>query len=125
MRRWVRASLLGDADLTIRVVGRTEARSLNRTFRGRNYATNVLTFEYGSFSGLGAPVHADIIICLPVLVREARQQRKRLRDHLAHMVVHGCLHAQGLDHEQEDEASRMEALEIRILHRFGIPDPYR
>ena len=125
IRRWVIASLQRDADFTVRLVGRTEARSLNRTYRGRDYATNVLTFEYGSFAGLQAPVQADIIVCMPVVVSEARAQRKRLRDHLAHLVVHGCLHAQGLDHENELDAQHMEALETLILKRFRIDDPYR
>lgn len=128
LRRWAQAALLADARLTLRLVGLTEGRALNRQFRGRDYATNVLTFAYGSpvASTRGAtPIEADIIVCLPVLAREARAQRKTLHDHLAHLVVHGCLHAQGLDHETTRQAQEMEALETRILARFRIADPYR
>lgn len=120
--------MLADAALTLRLVGLTEGRALNRQFRGRDYATNVLTFAYDSpvvAAKQAGPLQADIIICLPVLVREARAQRKTLRDHLAHLVIHGCLHAQGLDHESEAQAQEMEALEAGILARFRIADPYR
>lgn len=137
LRRWVRAALERDAVLTLRLVGEAEARTLNAQFRGRDYATNVLTFAYGDDddghggrdggpgSARDAPVQADIVICLPVLAREAREQRRTLRDHLAHLVVHGVLHAQGLDHEDDDEARAMEARETEVLRRFRIADPYR
>lgn len=120
LRRWTQAALDANALLTLRLVGRAEGRMLNRTWRGKDYATNVLTFAYG-----GAPLHADIVLCLPVLRQEARAQRKSLRDHLAHLVIHGALHAQGYDHETESDASVMEARETAILLRFRIADPYR
>ncbi len=123
-RRWVKAAValspVSDWQLTLRFVDRREARALNRAFRARDYATNVLTFEYGSAN----MVHADIVICVPVIEREARQQKKDLGAHFAHMVVHGVLHAHGFDHETAREAGTMEALEGQILARFGISDPY-
>jgi probable rRNA maturation factor len=130
LRRWALAALEHDAALTLRFVGAREGRALNAQFRGRDYATNVLTFTYDAQgdppadSGDG-PVQADIVICLPVLVREARAQKKSLREHLAHLVIHGVLHAQGMDHEDEDEAREMEARETALLGRFRIADPYR
>lgn len=129
LRCWVLAALRGDARITLRFVGTREGRALNREHRGRDYATNVLTFAYddgppGAHAPDG-PVQADIVICLPVLEREAREQHKTLRDHLAHLVVHGVLHAQGMDHEDDDEAREMEARETAVLRRFRIADPYR
>ena len=124
LRRWVRGALRADARLALRLVGEDEARALNATYRGRDYATNVLTFEYGA-PAPGEPLQADIVVCLPVAAREARARRTSSRDHLAHLVVHGVLHAQGMDHERDDEARAMEALETAILRRFGIDDPYR
>lgn len=133
LRRWAWAALQRDAELTLRLVGEREGRELNAQFRGKDYATNVLTFEYGGAPGGGTgqsrravtgPVQADIVICLPVVRREARAQRKPVRDHLGHLVVHGVLHAQGMDHENEHDALQMEAAETRILRRFRIPDPY-
>ena len=127
LRRWTRAALERDADLTLRLVGRREGRRLNAQFRARDYATNVLTFAYphASPEDGAAPIAADVVVCLPVLAQEARAQRKRLRDHLAHMVVHGVLHAQGMDHLTAEDAQRMERRETQILARFGIADPYR
>jgi len=126
LRRWVRAALARDAMLTLRLVGEAEARALNAQFRGRDYATNVLTFAYDDDApDADGPAQADIVICLPVLAREAREQRKPLRDHLAHLVVHGVLHAQGMDHEDDDEAREMEARETAVLRRLRIADPYR
>lgn len=123
-RRWVKAALAlcasQDTQLTLRFVDRHEARALNRDFRARDYATNVLTFDYGSAN----MVHADIVICVPVIEQEARAQKKAVRAHFAHMVVHGVLHAHGFDHEIARQAEQMESLEGRILARFGIPDPY-
>ena len=126
LRRWVRSALFADAELTLRFVGTTESRQLNAQFRGRDYATNVLTFNYSDevASHSTAALQADIVICLPVLNREARSQGKAVRDHLAHLVIHGVLHAQGLDHETDEEAIRMESLETAILKRFRIADPY-
>jgi probable rRNA maturation factor len=118
--RWIRAALERDAELTLRLVGAAEARRLNREFRGKDYATNVLTFDYQH-----APVVvADIVLCVPVVRREAREQRKGFREHVAHLVVHGVLHAQGHDHEHARAAKRMEAREVRILAGLGIDDPY-
>ena len=122
----MRAALSCDAELTLRFVGSSESRQLNAQFRGRDYATNVLTFNYPDEAGLGsdAPLQADIVICLPVLNREAKAQRKDVRDHLAHLVIHGVLHAQGMDHQTEAEAIQMESLEAALLKRFRIADPY-
>ena len=127
LRRWTLAALEHDADLTLRFVGRLEGRRLNAQFRARDYATNVLTFAYPHTSPEhgAAEIVADVVVCLPVLAQEARAQRKRLRDHLAHLVVHGVLHAQGIDHLTAEDALRMERRETRILARFGIADPYR
>lgn len=108
------------ATLTLRMVGTREARDLNRSFRGKDYATNILTFAYEPPPQL----HADLVLCWPVIQREARQQRKTVEHHLIHLLVHGCLHACGLDHEAEEEAEDMEALEAQILKRFRISDPY-
>ena len=118
--RWVEAALESDAELTVRFVGAAEARRLNREFRGKDYATNVLTFDYQH-----APVVvADIVLCVPAVRREAREQRKGYREHLAHLVVHGVLHAQGHDHARARDAKRLEAREVRILAGLGIDDPY-
>jgi probable rRNA maturation factor len=125
LRRWVRGALGRDAVLTLRFVGRAEGRALNAQFRGRDYATNVLTFAYDESPAPGEPLSADIVVCMPVVLDEARAQGKSARDHLAHLVVHGTLHAQGHDHEEEDAAREMEALETAILGRFRIADPYR
>lgn len=119
--RWIKAAVERDAELTLRFVGAAEARRLNREFRGSDYATNVLTFDYQH-----APVVlADILLCVPVIRREAREQRKGFREHLAHLVVHGVLHAQGHDHDRASRAREMEALEVRVLAGLGIDDPYR
>ena len=118
--RWVLAALERDAELTVRFVGAAEARKLNREYRGKDYATNVLTFDYAR-----APVvRADIVLCVPVIKREAREQRKSFRQHLAHLTVHGVLHAQGHAHDRAGDARKMEAREIRILAELGIDDPY-
>ena len=106
-------------ELTIRIVDEPESRALNRDYRGKDKPTNVL-----SFGGEGGAVLGDLVICAPVVAREAVEQDKRLRAHWAHMVVHGCLHLQGYDHEAEAEAEKMEAREIRILKSLGFPDPY-
>jgi probable rRNA maturation factor len=121
LARWVAVALDRDAEITLRFVGAVEGRRLNRDYRGKDYATNVLTFGYA----LQPVVQADIVLCVPVLRREARAQRSKLRDHLAHLVVHGVLHAQGHDHERAAPARRMEAREAAILARLGLPDPYR
>lgn len=119
--RWIRAAFDREAELTVRFVGAAEGRRLNREFRGKDYATNVLTFDYQH-----APlVLADIVLCVPVVRREAREQRKEFREHLAHLVIHGALHAQGYDHDRATQARAMEAREVRILAGLGIDDPYR
>jgi probable rRNA maturation factor len=120
MRRWVAAALERDAELVLRFVGTVEGRELNRRYRGRDRPTNVLTFAYET----EPVIRADIVVCLPVVRAEALAQRKQADDHLAHLVVHGVLHAQGHDHDDEQEASRMEAREVAILRRFRIADPY-
>jgi len=122
--RWLRAALGGDvqaAEITVRIVGADEGQRLNREFRGKDYATNVLTFDYS-----GAPVvAADLVLCAPVIEREAAELGKPLAAHYAHLLVHGALHAQGWDHETSDvDAEAMEAEERRILAALGEPDPY-
>lgn len=119
-RRWVAGALARPAELTIRVVDEPEGRRLNRAYRDRDYATNVLTFAYRD----ARPLAGDLVLCAPVVAREARAQRKALREHYAHLTVHGVLHLQGYDHEADTDAEAMEALETRILRRFRIADPY-
>jgi probable rRNA maturation factor len=132
VRRWVALTLKHLATsrsaptavhLTLRIVGAAEGRRLNRDFRERDYATNVLTFEYGDDPS--GTTSGDIVLCLPVLVKEAREQKKPFLNHAAHLVVHGVLHALGYDHLNAREATRMERLETRILAELAIPDPYR
>lgn len=110
------------AEITLRIVDTEEGQQLNRQYRQKDYATNVLTFEYGVDKM--ATLRADIVICLTVLQREAKEQQKRLDDHFKHLLVHGVLHALGFDHETEEEADTMEALEIEILAQFQINNPY-
>jgi probable rRNA maturation factor len=119
-RKWARAALGRKAIITLRVVGAREARRLNRVFRGRDYATNVLSFAYRD----RGPLEGDIAICAPVLAREARERGVSREAHFAHLTVHGVLHLQGHDHLRRREARRMEQLEIRILAGLGYPDPY-
>jgi probable rRNA maturation factor len=120
--RWIRAALQAPGEITVRVVDEDEGRQLNREFRGKDYATNVLTFDY-----LQQPVvQADLVLCAPVIAREARALRRPVADHYAHLLVHGTLHAQGWDHETSDEdAEAMEAREREILLGLGLKDPYR
>jgi len=118
--RWIRAALSVPGEITVRIVGAEEGQSLNRDYRGKDYATNVLTFDYSH-----APVvSADLILCAPVVEAEAREQKITLEAHYAHLLVHGALHAQGHDHEEEAEAQAMEAEETAILAGLGIADPY-
>lgn len=123
IRRWVQAALLAPAELTIRFVDAEEGQTLNRDYRGKDYATNVLTFAYTEDEDAEV-TQADIILCSDVLEQEAAQQHKPLVNHAAHLIVHGVLHAQGYDHEEEEEAQEMESLETEILHTLGFADPY-
>ena len=126
VERWVQASLLGPAELAIRFVDAEEGLALNRDYRGKDYATNVLTFAYNEGAELDddEPTCADIVLCTDVLQREADEQKKTVEEHAAHLVVHGVLHAQGFDHEHDDEAEEMEQLERDIMEALGYPDPY-
>lgn len=122
IRAWSRAALDGPAEVAVRYVAETEGRRLNREFRGRDYATNVLTFAYGK--GPGGAFAGDVVLCAPVVLREAREQGKAVRAHHAHLLVHGLLHLQGWDHETSGEARRMESRERAILAALGFADPY-
>jgi probable rRNA maturation factor len=118
--RWIRAALEHPGEITVRVVGAEEGRDLNRAYRGRDYATNVLTFDYSH-----APVvAADLVLCAPVVAEEAERERRPLEAHYAHLLVHGTLHAQGYDHEAEADAEAMEARESEIVTALGFADPY-
>ncbi|SHG37388.1 rRNA maturation RNase YbeY [Massilia sp. CF038] len=126
VRRWVQAALLGPAELTIRFVDAAEGQVLNRDYRAKDYATNVLTFAYNDGEEIAddEPTRADIILCTDVLEKEAAEQKKTVEEHSAHLIVHGVLHAQGYDHEDDEEATEMEQLERDILSALGYPDPY-
>lgn len=126
LQRWVEAALLGPAELSIRFVDAEEGLALNRQYRGKDYATNVLTFAYNEGEELGEddPTQADIVLCTDVLMREAQEQGKTVEEHAAHLVVHGVLHAQGYDHEHDEEAEEMEQFERDIMEVLGYPDPY-
>ena len=115
LRRYAREA--SRATITLRIVGIAEARKLNKKYRAKNYATNVLSFPYGNGNG-------DVVLCHPVIEEEAKLQQKSLRAHYAHLVVHGVLHLRGHDHMHRKDAARMERLEIRILGRLGFGDPY-
>jgi len=118
--RWIRAALDAPAEITVRIVGAEEGQALNRDYRQRDYATNVLTFDYSH-----APVVvADLVLCAPVLRREAKEQRCTIEAHYAHLLVHGTLHAQGHDHEDAAEARVMEARETEVMQALGFADPY-
>ena len=118
LRRWASAALERDLSVTLRFVDAEEGRTLNRTYRGKDAATNVLAFVYDDASG------GDIVLCAPVLRREAHEQEKALEVHCAHLVVHGMLHLQGYDHRRGSEAARMEAREVAILAALGMANPY-
>ena len=118
--RWVRAALAAPGRITVRIVDTDEARELNRSYRGHDHATNVLTFDYER-----APlVMADLVLCAPVVAREADEQGIAVAEHYAHLLVHGTLHAQGWDHEVAAEAELMEARESQVLLALGFADPY-
>jgi probable rRNA maturation factor len=117
LRKYALAATVPGSQVTLRVVASAEGRLLNRSFRRRDYATNVLSFSYG-------PRHGDVVLCHPVIRKEARAQRKSLAAHYAHLVVHGILHLRGRDHRRRSDAARMERMEIRILRRLGFGDPY-
>jgi probable rRNA maturation factor len=120
VRRWMRAALQRPGEITVRIVDDDTGRALNRDYRGRDHATNVLTFDYEH-----APVVvADLVLCAPVVEAEAQAQGLALEAHYAHLLVHGTLHAQGHDHEVEADAERMEALESQVLLALGFADPY-
>jgi probable rRNA maturation factor len=123
--RWIRHALQHQAEITVRIVGQDEGQALNRDYRQKDYATNVLTFDYARPPA--APLmQADLVLCAPVVAREAREQGKTLQAHYAHLLVHGTLHAQGWDHETSAaDARAMEALEAQILAGLGFQNPYR
>lgn len=129
-RRWAEAALAGArrrraAELSIRIVGAREGRTLNRTYRDKDYATNVLSFPTDLPPGVRLPLLGDIAICAPVVRREAAEQDKPVAHHWAHLTVHGVLHLLGYDHIEEAEAEKMETLETRVLKGLGIPNPYQ
>ena len=132
VERWIRLALeaadyAGEAITTVRIVDETEIHTLNRDYRGKDKATNVLSFPAEAIEGLPAELHTelgDIVICAPVVIREAQEQGKVLADHWAHMLVHGTLHLLGYDHIDDNDAETMEALERKILGQAGIADPY-
>lgn len=124
LRKTVQAALFFPAELTLRIVDAEEGQELNRDYRGKDYATNVLTFAYTEDSDAEV-TQADIILCTDVLEKEAKEQKKTVLEHAQHLVVHGVLHAQGYDHETDEEAEEMEALEIEILAGLGLTNPYQ
>ena len=121
IKKWVNATTDYGGSLTLRFVNATEGKKINLAFRKKDYASNVLTFPYELSKN---SLSADIIFCLPVIQKEAKEQNKSLKAHLAHLIVHGCLHAQAYDHEIKKDAEKMEALEIKILHQLGFTNPY-
>jgi probable rRNA maturation factor len=119
--RWLRHALDADGEITVRIVDADEGQALNRDYRQKNYATNVLTFDYAQ----EPVVMADLVLCAPVVAREAAEQGKTLQAHYTHLLVHGTLHAQGWDHEtSEQDAEAMEAREVEILTGLGLQNPY-
>lgn len=134
LQNWAQSALVGDAknqnwEMALRVVDAKEGQEINRDYRGKDYATNVLSFEFELPPGLVVedmemPYLGDLVICAPVVVAEAREQNKDLTAHWAHLLVHGVLHLQGYDHLTDEEAAEMEALEIEILAKLGFENPY-
>lgn len=129
-RRWIETALFAarhrkPVELSIRLVGAREGRALNRQYRGKDYATNVLSFPAELPRGIASPLLGDLVICTPVVAREAREQQKAPRNHYAHLAVHGVLHLLGFDHENARDARRMETLETSVLAKLGVADPYQ
>lgn len=122
LRRWILAALECDATITVRIVDTKEGRELNRFYRNKDYATNVLTFVYGETKN--KPLIGDIVVCATVVAKQAREQRKKILDHYAHLVTHGVLHIQGYDHERDEDAALMERREIELLNRKNVANPY-
>lgn len=122
IKKWVKSATPLGGLMTLRFVNAVEGKKLNLAFRQKDYATNVLTFPYELSKN---ELAADIIFCLPILQKEAREQNKLLKAHLAHLIVHGCLHAQGYDHEAANDAKKMETLEIQALQKMGFDNPYQ
>ncbi len=120
-RRWVKAALQQPAQMTLRIVDAEEGRALNAQFRQKDYSTNVLTFVYDDVS----PLSGDLVLCAPVIAAEAKQQKKKLEAHYAHLTIHGVLHLQGYDHEKNRDAKIMEALETSIMQKLGYANPYQ
>ena len=119
-RRWVKIALEQDVQMALRIVNEVEGRALNLGYRGKDYATNVLTFVYDD----AEPIYADVVICAPVVAREAREQGKNLLAHYAHLTLHATLHLQGYDHEKTRDAEKMEAREIALMLKLRYPAPY-
>ena len=118
--RWIRNTLEVDGEITVRIVDAEEGQTLNREYRKKDYATNVLTFDYTQ----EPVVTADLVLCAPVVAKEAKEQKKTLQEHYAHLIVHGTLHAQGWDHELDEDAEVMELRETEIMARLGFRNPY-
>ena len=128
LRRWVTAALQRDVSMTLRIVYEAEGRKLNQSYRGKDYATNVLTFVYDdadTLSGDADVLYGDVVICAPVVEKEAAEQQKDLLSHYAHLAIHATLHLQGYDHENEGDAEEMETLETAIMLKLRRPDPYQ
>ncbi|WP_320412297.1 rRNA maturation RNase YbeY [Candidatus Nitrotoga sp. HW29] len=127
-RRWIKTTLQRDVQIVLRIVDEIEGHALNKKFRGKNYATNVLTFGYADTDPLPNNtnlLYGDIVICTPVVEHEAREQHKDLQAHYAHLAIHAALHLQGYDHENEQDAAVMEALETKLLTKLKYVDPYK
>ena len=120
-RRWIKAALQRDVRMTLRIVDVPEGRMLNKRYRGKDYATNVLTFVYDATE----PLSGDVVICAPVAEKEAREQCKDLLAHYAHLAIHAALHLQGYDHERDADAAEMQSMETAIMSKLGYADPYQ